>query len=98
MRVRCDGKWGYLRENGEVVVPCDYNLIGDPNAYGLIPASVTARSASSTPTDAKCFPCLFLPSFRFHATAMPGMNYGGSMMLRDEPYGGQWGLIDTLGQ
>ena len=25
-------------------------------------------------------------------------NYGGSMMLRDEPYGGQWGLIDTLGR
>ena len=24
-------------------------------------------------------------------------NYGGNMVLRDEPYGGQWGLIDTLG-
>ena len=34
-----------------------------------------------------------------HLRPLPGApNYGGSMVLRDEPYGGQWGLIDTLGR
>ena len=58
MRVLRDGKWGYLRENGEVVVPCDYNLIGEPNAYGLIPVTSGGKHVNmifdlQVPSDSK---------------------------------------------
>ncbi len=52
--------------------------------------------ASSAPTGAKC--CLvFFSYISDFKDGYARTNYGGSMVLRDEPYGGQWGLIDTLG-
>ena len=59
MRVLRDGKWGYLRENGEVVVPCDYNLIGEPNAYGLIPVTSGGKHGFLDADGREVLPCFF---------------------------------------
>ena len=96
MRVLRDGKWGVLRQDGEVVVPCAYNLIGEPNAYGLIPMTSDGKHGFLGADGREVLPCFFSYISDFK-DGYARTNYGGSMVLRDEPYGGQWGLIDTLG-
>ena len=96
MRVLRDGKWGVLRQDGEVVVPCAYNLIGEPNAYGLIPVTSDGKHGFLGADGREVLPCFFSYISDFK-DGYARTNYGGSMVLRDEPYGGQWGLIDTLG-
>ena len=96
MRVLRDGKWGILRQDGEVIVPCAYNLIGEPNAYGLIPVTSDGKHGFLGADGREVLPCFFSYISDFK-DGYARTNYGGSMVLRDEPYGGQWGLIDTLG-
>ena len=96
MRALRDGKWGVLRQDGEVVVPCAYNLIGEPNAYGLIPMTSDGKHGFLGADGREVLPCFFSYISDFK-DGYARTNYGGSMVLRDEPYGGQWGLIDTLG-
>lgn len=97
MRVQRDGKWGFLRENGEVVTPCDYNLIGEANRYGLIPVTCDGKHGFLGPDGREVLPCFFSYISEF-SDGYARTNYGGSVALRDEPTGGLWGLIDTLGR
>ena len=75
----------------------DYNLIGEPNAYGLIPVTSGGKHGFLDADGREVLPCFFTYISDFK-DGYARTNYGGSMMLRDEPYGGQWGLIDTLGR
>lgn len=96
MRVLRDGKWGVLRQDGEVVVPCAYNLIGEPNAYGLIPVTSDGKHGFLGADGREVLPCFFSYISDFK-DGYARTNYGGSMVLRDEPYGGQWGLMTRWG-
>ena len=33
--IQKDGKWGFINSNGEIVVPCKYDLVTELNSYGF---------------------------------------------------------------
>ena len=74
-----------------------YYLLGVPIAFVLSPVTSGGKHGFLDADGREVLPCFFTYISDFK-DGYARTNYGGSMVLRDEPNGGQWGLIDTLGR